>query len=325
MGFLERLMSSRSKDAAPAYEPMPSALIEERKREQEQRLTRIKINKEVFADTLRRIESDNRLQNLTAAAAEGTYIVGENFKSDSSERFRYSRISYEENLTLITAERYAGFRKTGVLNFANPVEPGGGVLRGADAQEEYLCRASNLYRCLTGHNAAPYYEDNERRRNYRHDPRIFLASDKIVYSPGVTVFRKDTGYVPYDDMRNIGATTQEYTDNWFSVDVLTCAAPILFEEKTTLPEGLIRGVFCKRIRNIFEAAMDNDIEVLVLGAFGCGSFHNPPQTVAEAFSEVLSEDRYKNAFSDVVFSVKRTSWDCDNTDAFEKAFGQTGP
>jgi uncharacterized protein (TIGR02452 family) len=34
------------------------------------------------------------------------------------------------------------------LNFASAKHPGGGFLRGADAQEEYLCRATWLYHCL---------------------------------------------------------------------------------------------------------------------------------------------------------------------------------
>ena len=310
----------RNKKEFESYAPMPQELVEKRRHEQEQKLLRRRVNIETFDDTLRRIANNKHLHLLTDAATEATYIVEEGFFTDAVARFRDTRISFEENLTLITAARYAPNKKTGVLNFANPIEPGGGVLRGADAQEEYLCRASNLYLCLSGKNAAPYYADNKRRRDVRSDARIFLASDKIVYSPGVTVFRKDSGYLPYDDIKHIGVSKQEYSDNWFSVDILTCAAPILFEEKTTLPEGLIHGIFCKRIRNVFEAAMDNDIEVLVLGAFGCGAFHNPPEIVAAAFHDVLSENRYRNAFSDVVFTVKRTGWHCGNIEAFEKRF-----
>lgn len=320
MGIFNRKNRKDSRDAAAAYEPMPHVLIEERKREQEQKQMMARANIEIFEDTLRRIGTDSRLQMLTDAAVEATYIVDEGFRSDSDARFPYSRITFEENLTLITAERYAPYKKTGVLNFANPIEPGGGVLRGAGAQEEYLCRASNLYKCLTGSNAAAYYEDNERRRRIRPDSRIFLASDKVVYSPGITVFRKDTGYVPFDDVRNIGVSRQEYTDDWLTLDVLTCAAPILFEHDPSLPEGLLYGIFCKRIRNIFEAAMDNDVEVLILGAFGCGAFRNPPELVAAAFRDVLKEDRYRNAFADVIFTVKRTGWHCSNIAAFEDVF-----
>jgi uncharacterized protein (TIGR02452 family) len=32
--------------------------------------------------------------------------------------------------------------------------------------------------------------------------------------------------------------------------------------------------------------------VLILGAFGCGAFGNPPEVVAKAFRQVLAEQRY---------------------------------
>src|SRR3954471_48468 len=57
-----------------------------------------------------------------------------------------------------------------VLNMASPLQPGGGVLRGAKAQEESLCMRSTLYPSL-------------RLEWYRH-PR-----DAVIYTPDVLVFR----------------------------------------------------------------------------------------------------------------------------------------
>lgn len=39
--------------------------------------------------------------------------------------------------------------KTAVHNFASATNPGGGVKRGSNAQEECLCRCSGLYVCLS--------------------------------------------------------------------------------------------------------------------------------------------------------------------------------
>ena len=320
MGISDLFRKKNNKKPTYEYAPMPDNMRGERLIVQQQKLQKRQINIDVFKDTLARIESDERLNIRTQAAAGATYIIEEGFRAEDPRSFSEPHIDFEENLTLITARRYADHKKTAVLNFANPLEPGGGVTRGADAQEEYLCRASNLYKCLTGPNAAPFYEVHDRQRNIRNSGGLFLASDRIIYSPGVTVFRKDTGYLPYDDVRHIGSSSQEYTDEWVSIDVLTCAAPIVLYETNLPPEDFLYRVFNKRVRNIFEAAMDNDIEVLVLGAFGCGAFRNPPKTVARAFGDVLREKRYENAFSDVIFAVKRTGWYCENSEAFEEVF-----
>ena len=76
----------------------------------------------------------------------------------------------------------------------------------------------------------------------------------------------------------------------------------------------------RRIRNIFEVAIENDVDILVLGAFGCGAFHNPPEVVTDAFRECLLELRYLNAFDEVVFAVKREAIPSKNIEMFERAF-----
>ena len=47
-----------------------------------------------------------------------------------------------------------------------------------------------------------------------------------------------------------------------------------------------------KIKNIFEVATDNGVEVLILGAFGCGAFKNDPYIVAKAFKENIESNRY---------------------------------
>ena len=72
-----------------------------------------------------------------------------------------------------------------------------------------------------------------------------------------------------------------------------------------LPNGDLQYLFEKRIRNILEVAIDNEVDVLILGAFGCGAFHNPPDIVADAFREVLLTDRYRKSFEQIVFARNR--------------------
>ena len=73
-----------------------------------------------------------------------------------------------------------------VLNFANPVHPGGGVTRGARAQEEDLCRKSTLYMSLLSDEARRMYDYNQEAKDY-------LATDYMVLSPSVEIFRDSHG------------------------------------------------------------------------------------------------------------------------------------
>ena len=75
------------------------------------------------------------------------------------------------------------------------------------------------------------------------------------------------------------------------------------------------------IRPILETAMDNGIEALVLGAFGCGAFRNPPQLVSQAFHSVLEEDGYKEHFAKIVFAIIGTSnRSNENLNVFRRTF-----
>ena len=277
-------------------------------------------NIEIFNDTQNHIRNNEHLWALTQHATHNTRVIGESFISGNCPDFDKMHVSFEENLTLIPAIRLTDEgKKTAILNFANPVEPGGGVLRGANAQEEYLCRASNLYNCLISDQAKSFYQYHRNRIG--QNTSVYLGSDIIVYSPGITVIREDRGYFP--DMECY--PKQEYTDTWRTVDVITCAAPFFSRSDYLLGGEELYQLFCRRIKNIFETAIENRVQALILGAFGCGAFHNPPVVVAKAFSDVLMEKRYSNAFSNVVFAVRRSGSFCENIEAFDIAFREFPP
>lgn len=255
-----------------------------------------------FNDTLN--ISNSILSTETTNAINSNKVYKENFISDKREDKYSAEIEVRENTSFNAAKEYLQFGKTAVLNFANPHYPGGGVKNGAMAQEECLCRSSNLYLCLNAKNVyEDYYLYNRNIKN-----RFF--SDRLIYTKNVTVFKDDSD-VPQLMPNN----------DWFQVDVITCAAPYIANRKYTNKTAL-KELFKSRIKNIFESAIDNDVDVLVLGAFGCGAFKNPSAVVAKAFHEVIEEYNYKNCFKHILFAIKRGK--NHNADAFMKEFDIPG-
>ena len=202
--------------------------------------------------------------------------------------------------TFTAAKEYANIINStnegfvGVLNFASSTNPGGGVTKGSTAQEECLCRCSNLYLTL--------YQEKCIREYYNVNKKYMsnLGSDAIIYSRNVYVFKdKNYNMLPVEDR--------------FYVDVLTCAAPNLrenprnqynsnaSEEKLTLTDEELYNIHVKRARNILNVAIKNEDDYLILGAFGCGAFRNNPEIVAKAYKDVLQD--YMYCFKVIDFAI----------------------
>lgn len=259
-----------------------------------------------FQDTLKRAHS-NVLKDKTAESCRTNKIYKEGFVSNVPQRNEHSDIIVESGTTLATARKYLHIGKTAVLNFANPENPGGGVQYGAMAQEECLCRSSNLYPCLC--DASVFNDYYEYHRNLKNT----FYSDRLIYTKDITVFKDD------NDIPQILPERM-----WFTVDVITCAAPYIAKRKYTNSTALLL-LFKSRIRNIFEAARDNKADVIILGAFGCGAFKNPPLIVAEAFRQVICEQDYFKCFRKIVFAIKPTGEHCPNLNAFTGQFDMYSP
>lgn len=204
-----------------------------------------------------------------------------------SSNFQFPKIEFtvRNETTLMGAERTARlqqFARIGVLNFASAKNPGGGFLKGAQAQEESLARSSGLYKSLL---KCPEYYD------YHRSHKSLLYSDRIIYSPGCPVFRKDDGTL---------------LEEPYFVDFITSCAPNAGEvwKRESESIGKIKEVLYKRGAKLLSLAVDKGCDALILGAWGCGVFRNDPSIVAQMFADLLlRHGEFSGKFKSILFSV----------------------
>ena len=265
----------------------------------------------VFEDTMAWIRQDGTLQDAVEETKKRTVFYpasglsdGGASRGEEAER-AVSPKRYERTQVEVTAfrsfeaamreKRRNPEKRVAVLNFASATNPGGGVTKGSSAQEESLCRLSTLYPCLNTPELKKSYYDFHRQR---HDA---LYTDACIYTPDILVIKTD------DD-----APERMEEKCWCRLDVISCAAPNLRERPSNTmnpgpsrpvritPEALLK-LLKQRVRRILSVAAQNREDILILGAFGCGAFRNPPETAARAWAEVLPE--FYGVFAKVHFAV----------------------
>lgn len=196
---------------------------------------------------------------------------------------------------------------TCVLNFASATNPGGGVAWGSTAQEECLCRCSTLYANLTDREVwKPFYEAHRKQHNQ-------LYNDDCIYTPDVVVFKTDARE---PDLM--------HPDDWWRVNVITCAAPNLRPDRNgNMPVHIsnkeLYNLHVKRMRRILTIAAMKENAIVILGAYGCGAFRNPPGVVASAMRQVIEEFRYH--FRVIEFAVYCSTRDEQNYRVFQQILG----
>ena len=65
-------------------------------------------------------------------------------------------------------------------------------------------------------------------------------------------------------------------------------------------------------------AQERGHTTVLLGAWGCGVFKNPPETAADAFATWLESERFRGVFQRVVFAVYDRSKHQSNRRGFEQ-------
>ena len=271
-------------------------------------------NAEIFRDTEHRYKSNSELIAIVQESTENQVFIPEKLAVNFSEqpKTNKAKIIISSKRSLEAADVYAKQgKKVCVLNFASATNPGGGVVNGSSAQEECICRCTTLYPCLKNEELwTSFYAPHRKAANP-------LYNNDCIYTPDVCVFKSDTNFpelLPRDE--------------WWKVNILTCAAPNL-RERPSNPMNSYAGykpakvspaeletLLISRIRRIFEVAVANDNEVLILGAFGCGAFRNPPEIVAKVFYNVMQD--FLGYFETIEYAIYHTEREVANHEAFQK-------
>ena len=160
----------------------------------------------------------------------------------------------------------------GILNMASGSRPGGGFESGAGAQEENLHRRSDMYRFL------------QQKRFLYPIPR-----KGCLLSTNVTIFRgtEQDGY--------------PFLQAPFHATIISCAAikyPVLDAGMNYIHSSDVE-VMRTKISVILGAAVKSGCDAVILSAFGCGAFANPPRIVVKLFAEELRHVPLK----EVVFCI----------------------
>lgn len=192
-----------------------------------------------------------------------------------------------------------------VLNMANGTVPGGAVKTGAGAQEENIFRRTNLYVSLY------QYHINGEKYDIPVHPKYQYPLHKTtggIYSPNITVFRGTEG-------SGYSLLKQPYKVAFVSVPAIHNPDVSQDRKKFYIVEPDL-SVTKEKMRVIMRIAILNGHDALVLSAFGCGAFANPPHHIAILFKEIFEEVEFKNKLKMIVFAIidDHNAWRKHNPD-----------
>jgi uncharacterized protein (TIGR02452 family) len=174
-----------------------------------------------------------------------------------------------------------------VLNMASFHTPGGGVERGSAAQEESIFRRTNIFRSLY-----QFHSIGENYKIQQLDERYPLEMNYgAIYTPNVMVFKSSES----DGCKLL--------NDPFFIDVITIPAVRKPELKNGKLSAWVVDILKIKIRQMFDIALENGNDSLVLSAFGCGAYGTPPDEMAKLFHQVIDSEKYKNKFKKIIFAI----------------------
>jgi len=202
-----------------------------------------------------------------------------------------------------------------VLSFAHGYNCGGGFEHAGGSQEEFIWRASSIFLSLWPHRRRDDGPGVLARGMWIGDYDSKLPRAEAwyphteyggIYSPQVKLLRRlDLPRQPVVSLEDCAQAP--------SFAVLTVAAQDRNREPQFRPEGLV-----EKLRTTLYTACEKGHQSVILGAFGCGYFKNPPEVVAATIQDLL-EKEFKDKFRVVILAIPDLGG--PNRAAFEARFG----
>lgn len=190
-----------------------------------------------------------------------------------------------------------------VLNMANAELPGGLYLEGFGAQEENMYRRTNCHF---------HVHDNE------------MDEEKIYYTQEMTALINGfSGHVYLDVQTPRICIKGSEGPNISGYDDLSPSDYFLFYELKSAADNISHdnpfseASMRKKIAAQLDTLKAANVRCVVLSAFGCGAFGNPPTEVARIYREELQK-RLED-FDDVAFAIFTSEFDSDNFMPFKEA------
>ena len=230
----------------------------------------------VFADTVSQSKTTykytGKVDNMTVAPNPG---------KNSNATLPNIHVTKDDCTVLIDTERRRGI----LVDSASMKHPGGGVRNGSNAQEEALCRQSNLIMAI--------------------DQLEFPLHNKThgVYIPSVTFFKHgaDYKYAPLAEPKVI------------DVVMLFSRPRNVFRSEVESYEHHV-----STFKSLVAFANKYHTEYIILPPIGSGVFGNDPRTVARALNDVLAEYQL-TTIKDIYIACYTKQ---ENYDAYRDVFRQ---
>ena len=252
----------------------------------------------IFKDTLDRTEKSK----------DSIIYYEEDIITNLSEE---SEIIFEKNdcITVALRESYSG--KVCLLNNASDLCPGGNVTKKNGSQRDRychktklyknlnegdICRRTNLYKNIIDHKNLYYFDILDKNcaknnlipqfkyLNYQIMLELENYKPFALFSPEISII-KDENYELIKEQKNISVITYAPIRN-----------PVFLNGEY---DEYHYNIMDKKIKMLLFIAKENNIDTLILVAWGCVGFNNPIHQVAKLFKENLKNTYFKK----VIFAI----------------------